>query len=893
MKVALIQCPGWGRDCPPYSLALLTAILREKNHEVFSFDINNALYCSGPDEYKKFWDDKDLYSFWSTKDLISKFIEDNDKMLEFQVESILNTAARVIGFTVHFSSLLVSLELARRLKAKDKERIVVFGGPDCCRQLRGLEIIEDSAVDVVNVGEGDLSILELLKQIENGGVEFVKGALIKKNGTIIDCGESEIIGNLDSLPFPDYSDFSEDISRGLYRQPERLEILDSRGCITKCHFCSEWQFWKRFRSMSGQRMFEEISYQIKIFPKVDYFYFIGSLLNGNIKALSEFCDLVIKNGLKIRWLGQAIVRSEMDKILLTKMRKAGCIWLGYGIESGSEKVLEKMNKRFSIKLAAQVLKDTHEAGIQTQANFMFGIPTETEVDFQQTLDFLKRNRQNMDSVLASQSFCVIDKDTYLYNHPEEFAITDCSHSLFWEAYDNNTYPERFRRYEEFCNLALSLGLPETSGVLRVKPDKSQLMSQYHAYRQKRDTVNKSYQPQPTGLDFKSLSGIESKKFAELLRNFTDTGYKGVDLGKIVSDFNFNDRQKSMAHALYSHGLWSKLSNYVLTEVQKARKETSLFSYPYWLVIDPCNYCTLQCPFCPTGQRRECRTKGKLNLDNFKNIIDKLGPYAIHLDLVNWGEPLLNEQISEMISYAKQYHCDIKIDTNLNHLDEKSAERLILSGLDKVIVSIDGLNQETYSKHRIGGDFKLAMDNLRLLVKKRRELNRLKPYITWQFLVFRHNEHEIKEAEKIGKSIGVDHVGITKAFIGYKDWMPQNPQYCNYNSQEIKEGELTSEHFKDAGERFCNWPWEAIVVNPNGSVSACCSVEEEKDDFGSIYELPFEELWNSKNYLSSRDYISKKDASIVKSNNGVICNGCRLSGLINADILSCHSFFDTL
>ncbi|NQT75664.1 MAG: radical SAM protein [Candidatus Omnitrophica bacterium] len=482
MKIALVQCPGWGRDCPPYSLALFSAILRNAGHKVSCFDLNIALYCSGPEKYQRFWDDKDLYSFWSSKDLVEKFLQDNNKMVEFQVEQILDTDARIIGFTVHFSSLLVSLEIARRIKAADRKRIIVFGGSDCCRQLRGFELIKEDAVDIVNVGEGDLSILELVKQVETKGeVDFLKGALVKKNGSFIDCGDIDVVGDLDKLPFPDYSDFSDDISAGIYRQPERLEILDSRGCPTRCHFCSEWQFWKRFRSMSGERMFAEISYQVKNHPGVDYFYFIGSLLNGNIRALSDFCDLVIKNGLKIRWLGQPVIRKEMTREFLQKMRKAGCEWLGYGIESGSQRVVNSMNKKFSLKLAEQVLKDTHDAGIMVQANFMFGIPTETEKDFKETLSFLKRNRGSMDSVLASQSFCVIDKDTYLYNHPAEFDITDREHHLYWES-TGSTYPERFRRYEEFCRLALSLGIPETSGVLRVKPDKWRLLGDYYLYK---------------------------------------------------------------------------------------------------------------------------------------------------------------------------------------------------------------------------------------------------------------------------------------------------------------------------------------------------------------------------------------------------------------------------
>ena len=94
----------------------------------------------------------------------------------------------------------------------------------------------------------------------------------------------------------------------------------------------------------------------------------------------------------------------------------------------------------------------------------------------------------------------------------------------------------------------------------------------------------------------------------------------------------------------------------------------------------------------------------------------------------------------MIKYAKGFHCDIKLDSNLNSLNAESAEEMVLSGLDKIVVSIDGMREETYSKYRVGGNFKLAMDNLKLLIKKRQKLKSRKPYITCQFLVFRHNEH---------------------------------------------------------------------------------------------------------------------------------------------------------
>ena len=907
MKVALLQCPGWGRDCPPYSVALLSAVLRTKGHKAFGFDLNNALYCSGPDKYRQMWDDKDKYSFWGNPALISEFIRDNERMIDFQISKILDTEAKIIGFTVHFSSLLVSLEIARRIKKVDKDRIIVFGGPDCCRELRGKALIKEDAIDIVVVGEGDEILPELAGIVEvEGCVDFSLGALLKKDRKIIDCGDRSVVECLDFLPFPDYSDFRKDILLGHYRQPERLEILDSRGCITRCHFCSEWQFWKTYRTMSGKRIFEEIAYQMKRFPGVNYFYFIGSLLNGNVRELSQFCDLLISSGIKIKWSGQAIIRPEMTKELMEKMAKAGCEWLGYGIESGSQKVVKSMNKHLSIANAEEVLENTHQSGISTQANFMFGIPKETEEDFRRTLEFLQRNRENIDSVLASQSFCVIDKGTYLYAHAKELGIINPQHHLYWETSGNN-YVDRFRRYEEFCRLAISLGLPETSGVLRVKPDKWLLLGDYYLFKKDYFLAKECFQK---SLKLESRNDATLKKIAECLKKIkgkrrNKSGNRSnLKKSKVKTDISrfitvsskikieslpqgLTPVQEKVKDALIKLGLQEKLDNFLLIEREKKTRQPYVSGYPYWLTIDPANFCNLRCPFCPTGQMRVSRTKSILTFENFKKIADELGPYLIHIDFCNWGEPFLNPELPKLINYAKQYHVDTKVDSNLNHFNEKYAEDIISSGLDKIIVSIDGATSKTYSKYRVRGDFNTVINNLKLLIRKKKELDKTNPYICWQFLVFRHNEHEIKQVKKLGQDLGVDNVSITKAFIGNKDWIPLNDKYSHYRKAKIKE-KITSEYFKQVQARTCNWPWEELVINSNGSVSVCCSVEDEKDDFGNIFEHPFKEIWNNNLYKQARRFMKYKTAPDDAQKN--ICIGCRHAGMINIDILSCHSLF---
>jgi hypothetical protein len=219
---------------------------------------------------------------------------------------------------------------------------------------------------------------------------------------------------------------------------------------------------------------------LKRHPSVNFFNFSDSVLNGSIDAVQEFCELLIKNKVNIGWGGQAVIRKEMTPELLHLMHEAGCSYLSYGLESGSNRVLASMNKKlFTVELAPVVLKNTHNAKISTNANVMFGYPTETDEDFHKTLRFIKQNRIWIDAISPSQSFMVILKNTYLYDHLSEFNIEPNPHHLYWKTIDGkNTYPIRFARYELFCKLCIDLNLSGV-GVAEEKIDKWQLLGEYY------------------------------------------------------------------------------------------------------------------------------------------------------------------------------------------------------------------------------------------------------------------------------------------------------------------------------------------------------------------------------------------------------------------------------
>ena len=339
----------------------------------------------------------------------------------------------------------------------------------------------------------------------------------------------------------------------------------------------------------------------------------------------------------------------------------------------------------------------------------------------------------------------------------------------------------------------------------------------------------------------------------------------------------------------------KLENFLTILSEMKEKKVTCSAYPIWLSINPTNICNLKCPFCHIGAGTITRPRGMMPKENFKKIIDMLGPYLLHVDMcTNAGEPLLNKDVYQMISYAKSFNTHVMLSTNFQiFFDEKKAEEMINSKLDRLVISIDGASQETYEKYRRGGNFYKAIENIRTLIKKKKELKSSSPTIIWQFLVFRHNEHEIEIAQKMGKELGVDDVGISSAFIPVeveenRNWVPLNSKYNKYDLNQKPKIITGSESFRKPGvaEKTCNWPWLGTAVQWDGTVAPCCGLVKEEDDFGHIFgQDHFSQLWNNDLYRNARDFIKKRgsDDSPIKQNIKNACVGCPLAGQANINI----------
>ena len=295
-------------------------------------------------------------------------------------------------------------------------------------------------------------------------------------------------------------------------------------------------------------------------------------------------------------------------------------------------------------------------------------------------------------------------------------------------------------------------------------------------------------------------------------------------------------------------------NVLKLRVNMALKRQAINSYPVAAFIEPNLYCNLQCPACPTGLRLGLRPTVAIDEELFKGTIDEIGDYIFQLYMYNWGEPLLHKRTPEMIAYAKKKDINILLSTNLSiNLSDDYIDRLVLSGLDRMLVSIDGVTQESYAKYRRNGNLALLRENLLRIQRAKQRLGRTTPKLVWQFLVFRHNEHEIEQARALHKEWGADEFLVGGAEMPLEPhregFEPSTiPAYNIYHPDHPLQKEAARQMTSD---RACGWLYGVFVLNPNGKVSPCCAVPSEKLDFGEYQKGEFFSIWNNETFRRAR------------------------------------------
>ena len=351
-------------------------------------------------------------------------------------------------------------------------------------------------------------------------------------------------------------------------------------------------------------------------------------------------------------------------------------------------------------------------------------------------------------------------------------------------------------------------------------------------------------------------------------------------GLMIKTITFRERLNPGKIYLNSPRLFLKKTlNSIRNEKELENRSLYLRSYPVFLNVDATSICQLKCPLCPNGAGYEGRSRGKMSLENYKKLMDEVGDYLIRIYLFNWGEPLLNDDVFEMVAYARGKLIQTVFSTNLNHLP--SAEKLVASGLDSLKISIDGATPGTYEKYRRGGNLDTVLKNLKLISDEKKRRNSRLPYMTWQFLVFKYNIDEMEAATKLAKETGCDAI----QFIGGHSLMGLMPfskvselvaKGKDYLMERDSEWSIYNEkdELKNPAS-VCKWLWNQAAINWNGSVSPCSGVFPEKYDFGNCFESTLRDVWNNDAFHRAREAVRKAELGDYKAPEGSsnVCELC--------------------
>lgn len=305
----------------------------------------------------------------------------------------------------------------------------------------------------------------------------------------------------------------------------------------------------------------------------------------------------------------------------------------------------------------------------------------------------------------------------------------------------------------------------------------------------------------------------------------------------------------------------RLLNFALNHFEMKIGRTRLLSRPYKLCIDVSNKCNLTCPFCPTGRREHGRGKGNISYETFASILDELAPYALTLELFNWGEAFFNPELPRLIDYAHRKRLVTMISSNLSFtLKEDYIRSVIRGGLTYLTASVDGADQKSYEVYRRGGKFDLVMQNLRTFVRLKREMKSEFPRICWQYLIFAHNEDRVDEARRLAHDIGLDSFSAAGGLYDDPSWAPQGDYSFDYLAMHPNR---------------CSWLWQKAVFHWDGGMASCCMGFYKHDDFAEWQPGTFGRLWNNDKFIAARRIWTEPESSLPQGHFCTECDKVRL------------------
>lgn len=295
----------------------------------------------------------------------------------------------MIGIRAMITQFKQVQELASLIKSVSQTKIVLGGGlassvPEM--------VLKEADIDIAVVGEGETTVVELAARIENQqSIVDLKGIACWANGKVVKAPPQSYIDDISTIPFPAWDLFPMEryFNKADLGFPKRkISVITSRGCPYQCSFCFHGIFGYKYRSRSAENVVKEVELLSNKYG-VHGIMFEDDTFTVDRHRVYEICDLLIKKAPKIIWTCNGRV-NLINKDMLNKMRSAGCASISYGIESGSQKILNNINKGVEVSKMHEAIKLTWESGIVPHAFLMLGTPGETVETVRESIDFCKK-----------------------------------------------------------------------------------------------------------------------------------------------------------------------------------------------------------------------------------------------------------------------------------------------------------------------------------------------------------------------------------------------------------------------------------------------------------------------------------------------------------------------
>jgi len=386
-KIAMIMMPCWGIIFPPYGTAKLTGLLRKHNYDVDVYDVNIDAYhyLKNKDDVDDFWD-SNKFHVWLDANYVEQVHDHLVPLYDEYVEKIVNSDATICGFSVYNTNTVPVCYMIKEIKKRKPDMLILLGGPEVLNDgfesfVEHIQYFDDykyEYIDYMVKGEGEELLLQIIANYKNR----------EHSDRPIILGSTKSRLDLNNFPMPDYSDYTF----SQYTAENGVSIETSRGCIAQCTFCAETWFWK-YRYRDAQHVVDEIKQQYYTY-NAKKFWIVDSLANGNLREFANIVKALKEANLPyLQWNSYMRNDGRMSEELFSDIKDSGCTIMSYGVESGSQKVLDDMKKKVKVWEIEDNLEKGSAAGIKNHVNWVIGFPTENALDFTHSLQLLYNCRK--------------------------------------------------------------------------------------------------------------------------------------------------------------------------------------------------------------------------------------------------------------------------------------------------------------------------------------------------------------------------------------------------------------------------------------------------------------------------------------------------------------------